>query len=76
MGTAAEKKNNENLENRVLVFMPTGRDAALVCATLEKSHVSAQPCTDVKILEKEIAAGYILCCVSRPLTDDVKITIE
>ncbi len=50
-------KNSEDLENRVLVFMPTGRDAALVCATLEKADVSAQPCTDAKILEKEIAAG-------------------
>ncbi len=37
--------------------MPTGRDAALVCATLEKTDVSAQPCSDAKTLEKEIAAG-------------------
>jgi len=52
-----KKKDNNGLENRVLVFMPTGRDAALVCATLEKASVSAQPCTDAKTLEKEIAAG-------------------
>ncbi len=52
-----EKKDNNGLENRVLVFMPTGRDAALVCATLEKADVSAQPCIDAKTLEKEIAAG-------------------
>lgn len=52
-----KKKDNNGLENRVLVFMPTGRDAALVCATLEKADVSAQPCADAKILEKEIAAG-------------------
>jgi signal transduction histidine kinase/CheY-like chemotaxis protein len=51
------EKINEGLENRVLVFMPTGRDAALVCATLENSYVSAQPCTDAKTLEKEIATG-------------------
>ncbi len=52
-----KRKDNNGLENRVLVFMPTGRDAALVCATLEKADVSAQPCPDAKVLEKEIAAG-------------------
>ncbi len=31
---------------------------------------------DAGLSGKEIAAGYILCCVSRPLTDDVKVTIE
>ena len=31
---------------------------------------------DAGLSEKEIAAGYILCCVSRPLTDDVKVNIE
>ncbi|WP_144605514.1 ferredoxin--NADP reductase [Algoriphagus algorifonticola] len=31
---------------------------------------------DAGLSEKEIAAGYVLCCVSRPLTDDIKITIE
>ncbi|HEY8560931.1 MAG TPA: ATP-binding protein [Pyrinomonadaceae bacterium] len=55
MGTA--EKNNDELENRVLVFMPTGRDANLVCATLEKSGVAAQPCSDAKTLAKEIAVG-------------------
>jgi len=50
-------KNNEGAENRVLVFMPTGRDATLVCATLEQSGVSAKPCADAQILESEIAAG-------------------
>jgi signal transduction histidine kinase/CheY-like chemotaxis protein len=51
------KKNSDDVENRVLVFMPTGRDAALVCATLENADVSAQPCPDAKTLEKEIARG-------------------
>ncbi|HVE59204.1 MAG TPA: ATP-binding protein [Pyrinomonadaceae bacterium] len=50
-------KNNVGLENRVLVFMPTGRDAALVCATLEQADVSAQACVDAPALEKEIAVG-------------------
>lgn len=54
MGTT---KNNEDPENRVLVFMPTGRDAALVCATLNNAGVSAEPCADAKILEAEIASG-------------------
>ena len=45
------------MENRVLVFMPTGRDAALVCSTLEKAGVSAQSCPSAAALEKEIAAG-------------------
>jgi signal transduction histidine kinase/CheY-like chemotaxis protein len=59
VGIKAEEKknNNEDLENRVLVFMPTGRDAILVCATLAKADVSAQPCPDAQTLEKEIAAG-------------------
>jgi ring-1,2-phenylacetyl-CoA epoxidase subunit PaaE len=31
---------------------------------------------DAGLSEKEIAAGYVLCCVSRPVTDGIKITIE
>jgi ring-1,2-phenylacetyl-CoA epoxidase subunit PaaE len=31
---------------------------------------------DAGLSEKELAAGYVLCCVSRPLTDDIQITIE
>ncbi len=31
---------------------------------------------DAGLSEKEIDAGFILCCVSRPTTDDVKVTIE
>jgi ring-1,2-phenylacetyl-CoA epoxidase subunit PaaE len=31
---------------------------------------------DAGLSEKELAAGYVLCCVSRPLTDGIKITIE
>jgi len=31
---------------------------------------------DAGLSEKEIAAGYILCCVSRPMTSDVKVRIE
>ncbi len=31
---------------------------------------------DAGLSDKEKADGYILCCVSKPLTDDVKVTIE
>jgi len=31
---------------------------------------------DAGLSEKEIAAGYVLCCVSRPLSEDIRITIE
>jgi signal transduction histidine kinase/ActR/RegA family two-component response regulator len=37
--------------------MPTGRDAALVCATLKSAGVAAEPCADALTLEGEIAAG-------------------
>lgn len=48
---------NEDSEKRVLVLMPTGRDAALVCTSLEKADIKAQPCADAKDLEKEISNG-------------------
>ncbi len=41
------------MENRVLVFMPTGRDASLVCQTLEEAEISAVPCADAKDLEEQ-----------------------
>jgi ring-1,2-phenylacetyl-CoA epoxidase subunit PaaE len=31
---------------------------------------------DAGLSEKEIAAGYVLCCVSRPVSNDVKVRIE
>ncbi len=31
---------------------------------------------DAGLSEKEIAAGYVLCCVSRPISSDVKVRIE
>src|SRR5687768_5650692 len=54
METATE---NENLENRVLVFMPTGRDASLICARLEAAGIYASPCADAKDLEEKISQG-------------------
>ncbi len=37
--------------------MPTGRDAPLVCATLEKVGINAEPCTDAEDLTEKISAG-------------------
>lgn len=48
---------NKNLETRILVFMPTGRDATLVCATLENAGIEAQACADANKVEAEISAG-------------------
>ncbi len=53
MGTAKKV----DLENRVLVFMPTGRDASLICASLAKAEVQAQICANAKELEKTFALG-------------------
>jgi signal transduction histidine kinase/ActR/RegA family two-component response regulator len=50
-------KECKNLEERVLVFMPTGRDASLVCSTLRNSNIAAQPCADSVELKEEIAKG-------------------
>ncbi len=54
METAKEINNSEN---RVLVFMPTGRDASLVCATLEKAGINAHSCGGSKELAREISTG-------------------
>ena len=45
------------MENRVLVFMPTGRDASLVCATLEKADISALACEGEKDLGENLQKG-------------------
>jgi signal transduction histidine kinase/ActR/RegA family two-component response regulator len=50
-------KESKNLEDRVLVFMPTGRDATLVCATLKNSNISAEACADSDELKSEIEKG-------------------
>jgi len=31
---------------------------------------------DAGLSEKEIADGYVLCCVSRPITEDIQVSIE
>jgi hypothetical protein len=50
-------KESKNLEERVLVFMPTGRDASLVCSTLQNSNITARACADPSELKSEIEKG-------------------
>lgn len=53
----ATAKEINKLENRVLVFMPTGRDASLVCSTLARAGIDAQTCNGSKELTREISMG-------------------
>jgi signal transduction histidine kinase/ActR/RegA family two-component response regulator len=57
-----ETTENNYLENRVLVLMPTGRDANLICATLGKAGIEAEPCaaTEDLIVQINMGAGAIL----------------
>lgn len=56
-----DETGNENSENQVLVLMPTGRDAALVCATLEKAGIKTYSCLNVAELEEKISdSGAVL----------------
>ena len=53
----AREQGSENLENRVLVFMPTGRDAFLVCTALESAGIFAQACANSDELDKRLEKG-------------------
>jgi signal transduction histidine kinase/ActR/RegA family two-component response regulator len=44
-------------EERVLVLMPTGRDAKLVCTRLGQSNISAQACNDIMEIACEVVSG-------------------
>lgn len=55
--TTTDNNLENNLENRVLVLMPTGRDAALVCQTLDAAAISAEPCASADELEEKIQSG-------------------
>lgn len=50
-------EDSNTFENRVLVFMPTGRDGGLVCSTLENAGIVAQACRDVSDLKEKITSG-------------------
>jgi signal transduction histidine kinase len=54
--------NNENIETRVLVFAPTGRDAELTCAFLNGAKMQAEKCRDMAevVLKTEEGCGAIL----------------
>jgi signal transduction histidine kinase/CheY-like chemotaxis protein len=55
VGTTSKK--NETHENRVLIFMPTGRDGSLVCAELRNAGIEAEVCPAINNLTEEIARG-------------------
>ncbi len=55
--TAQIAPKNKNLENRVLVFMPTGRDAKLVCAALGKVGIDTLICADSNEMANQTAIG-------------------
>ncbi len=48
---------SEDVESRVLVLAPTGRDAALARRVLEDSGIRAEICDDIEALRREIQAG-------------------
>jgi signal transduction histidine kinase/ActR/RegA family two-component response regulator len=50
-------KENKKLEGRVLVLMPTGRDALLVCDSLESNSIRSRSCKDISELEARIGQG-------------------
>ena len=45
------------LEERILVFAPTGRDAILACQLLAGANIASQACTDDRELFREIERG-------------------
>ncbi len=49
--------NGENLENRVLIFMPTGRDGLLVRDALQKSGVNAYACSNLEDFKLNLPLG-------------------
>lgn len=53
-----------NLEERILVLTPTGRDAELVTATLRQANLDSQVCEDWAALEREIQAGAAAILIS------------
>jgi signal transduction histidine kinase/ActR/RegA family two-component response regulator len=70
---AAKTENSDRLERRVLVLMPTGRDAELVCGTLGKSGIYAETCADVRELEEEAWKGAGAVLVAEEALHDGKL---
>lgn len=72
---------NNSLENRVLVLMPTGRDASLICSTLEKDNIKSLICPDISNLIENIklGAGVILMAeeaLKKESLDELSKTLE
>jgi signal transduction histidine kinase/ActR/RegA family two-component response regulator len=55
--TVGVKEIVEQRENRVLALLPTGRDAELVCGTLEKAGFEAFACPTIERLIESVAEG-------------------
>ncbi len=49
--------SSENLENRVLIFMPTGRDGLLVCTALKKLDIAAHACFSLEEFKLNLGVG-------------------
>ena len=49
--------NSDLHEERVIVLMPTGRDAELVSARLGQAGISAQACKDITEMAAEVVSG-------------------
>jgi signal transduction histidine kinase/CheY-like chemotaxis protein len=60
-----------NLEERILVHTPTGRDALLIAASLRQARLVAQVCADWPTLEREIAKGAAAILISEEALDPV-----
>lgn len=57
--------------------MPYSCQSGLCTACRGKLHTGqVKMDEDAGLSEKEMADGYVLCCVSRPLTDDIQVSIE
>jgi signal transduction histidine kinase/CheY-like chemotaxis protein len=48
---------SQELDQRVLVLAPTGRDAALTCSFLEKAGLTARACSDIPAVCEALAGG-------------------
>ena len=58
-----------NLEERILVHTPTGRDAELVTSSLRRAHLATQVCDGWATLEREIRRGAAAILISEEALD-------
>ena len=62
---------NNPPESRVLVLMPTGRDASLICETLKRAGIEAASCTDTEDLAAQISTGAGAVLLAEEALDEV-----